>query len=102
MVESQNWPGYLQYPDAVTSTYLVRTSGGVVSATAAWSGTPVLSIAVNCGTEERRASGTTGLYVAAVAAPGTCSITIAEPVSAQATVSYGLVAHYPAIRRRST
>ncbi|MHB1975327.1 MAG: hypothetical protein ACYCR4_13765, partial [Acidimicrobiales bacterium] len=39
---STRWPGNFQYPDDVTATYAVDTSGGVVSATAAWSGASVL------------------------------------------------------------
>ncbi len=98
-VVSQSWPGNLEYPDDVAATFALRTSGGVVSATAAWSGTPALSISVRCDGAGRTATGTTGLYVAAVAGPGTCAVTIAEPAGTEAVVSYSLVTHYPAVRR---
>ncbi|MHB1972864.1 MAG: hypothetical protein ACYCR4_01045, partial [Acidimicrobiales bacterium] len=88
------------YPDDVTATYAVDTSGGVVSATAAWSGAAVLTIGVSCHGGARTSSGTTGLYVSAVGDPGTCSITITEPPGVAAVVSYSLVAHYPALERQ--
>ncbi len=97
---STRWPGNFQYPDDVTATYAVDTSGGVVSATAAWSGAAVLTIGVSCLGGARTSSGTTGLYVSAVGDPGTCSITITEPPGVAAVVSYSLVAHYPALERQ--
>lgn len=101
-VVSIRWPGNFDYPDDVTATYTVRTSGGVVAATAAWSGTPVLTIGVACPGSTRTASGDSGLYVAAVATPGTCAITIGEPPGAEAVVSYSLVAHYPRLERQES
>jgi hypothetical protein len=101
-VASTRWPGNFDYPDDVTATYTVRTSGGVVAATAAWSGTPVLTIGVACPGSTRTASGDSGLYVAAVATPGTCAITIGEPPGAEAVVSYSLVAHYPRLERQES
>ncbi len=97
---SARWPGNFQYPDDVAATYAVETSGGVVSATAAWSGAAVLTIGVSCHGGARTSSGTTGLYVSAVGDPGTCSITISEPPGVAAVVSYFLVAHYPALERQ--
>ncbi|MDA8290634.1 MAG: hypothetical protein M0Z33_02990 [Actinomycetota bacterium] len=94
-----SWPGNLQYPDDVSAAFALRTSGGVVSATAAWSGAPELRISVVCAGGSRSATGTTGLYVSAVGEPGNCEVTIAEPVGTAAVVSYSLVAHYPAQRR---
>ena len=97
---SARWPGNFQYPDDVAATYAVETSGGVVSATAAWSGAAVLTIGVSCHGGALTSSGTTGLYVSAVGDPGTCSITISEPPGVAAVVSYFLVAHYPALERQ--
>jgi hypothetical protein len=99
-VVSRQWPGNFEYPDDVETTYTLRTSGGVVSATAAWSGTPELTISIRCQGGAQSASGSTGLYVSAVASPGTCAVTLAEPAQLEATVSYSLVAHYPAIGRQ--
>ena len=98
-VVTVSWPGNLQYPDDVSAAFALRTSGGVVSATAAWSGAPELRISVVCAGGSRSATGTTGLYVSAVGEPGNCEVTIAEPVGTAAVVSYSLVAHYPAQRR---
>jgi len=97
-IVSQEWPGNLQYPDDIEATFSLRTSGGVVSATAAWSGAPALAIAVRCAGGARSATGTTGLYVSAVALAGTCDITISEAAGDEAVVSYSLVTHYPAWR----
>ena len=99
-VASARWPGNFDYPEDVTASYTIRTSGGVVAATAAWSGTPALTIGVACRGSTRSASGDSGLYVAAVAAPGTCAITIGEPPGVEAVVSYSLVVHYPALERQ--
>jgi hypothetical protein len=94
MAAPQTYPGNLEYPDNVSATYQVTTSGAT-AATATWSGTPELVLSISCPGGQAQQSGTTGLSVSAPArtsADGdeTCSITLSEPSSVEATVSYSL------------
>jgi len=95
-VASQSYPGNLTYPDNISARYSETTTAGEVSGSATWSGTPDLTITVSCpGSPSASQTGTSGLYVSASSSGGTCDITIAEPSSEQATVSYTLSVQYP-------
>jgi hypothetical protein len=92
-------PGYLTYPDDVSAGYPVSTSAAL-TATATWSGAPDLSLSTSCPGRKGQQSGTTGVSVSvpaatpAVGGSDTCSVEIAEPTTAEATVSYSLTIHY--------
>jgi len=94
-VANQSWPGNLSYPDDVSAQYPVATTGGEVSATATWSGTPTLVLEVSCAGGRQTQSGQSGLYVSLDAAAGSCAVTLSEPAGTQATVSYTLSSTYP-------
>ncbi|HVX23338.1 MAG TPA: hypothetical protein VHB02_18500 [Acidimicrobiales bacterium] len=97
-IASQTQPGSLGYPTpgVVSATYTVTTSGGVVSGTGTWSGTPDLSITVTCpGGATSSQQGPSGLSVSATCPSGSASVTIAESTGVESTVSYNLVISYP-------
>lgn len=91
-------PGNLDYPDNTSAIYHVATDAAV-TATATWSGAPTLSLSISCPDRQAQQSGPTGLSVSVPAqtpAGGgdTCSVTIAEPTTSEATVSYSLAVQY--------
>jgi hypothetical protein len=94
-VTSSSYPGNLEYPDNVSAAYPLQASGGVVSASATWSGAQKLEITITCKGTSASQSGASGLYVSANCAPGTVTITIAEGPDVQATVSYSLTVNHP-------
>jgi hypothetical protein len=93
-VGTQSWPGNLDDP-YTSATYQVTTTGGVVSASAKWSGTPTLSLTVSCGSATQSKTAGSELYVSVNGPPGNCTIALAEPAGVEATVSYTLTATYP-------
>lgn len=92
--QTTSWSGTLDDP-FTSANYPVTTEGGVVSATATWSGTPTLTLKVTCPGAKQTRRGTSGLYVSATATAGTCSIILAEPPGVGATVSFSLATTYP-------
>jgi hypothetical protein len=93
-VGTESWPGNLDDP-YTSASYQLSTTGGEVSASATWSGTPTLSLEVTCAGATNTQSGPSGLYVSVDATAGSCTITLAEPAGTEASVSYTLVANYP-------
>lgn len=93
-VGSQSWPGNLDDP-YTSASYQLTTTGGEVSATASWAGTPTLSLALTCSGAAQSQTGASGLYVSVDAPAGSCTVTLAEPSGTEATVSYTLTADYP-------
>ncbi len=93
-VATQNWPGNLDNP-YTSSSYQLNTTGGEVSASASWSGTPTLNLEVTCAGATNSQSGSTGLYVSVDAGSGSCTITLSEPTGTGASVSYSLSVSYP-------
>lgn len=93
-VTTQNWPGNLGDP-YTSASYQLNTTGGEVSASATWSGTPTLTLQVTCAGATNSQSGPTGLYVSVDAGAGSCTITLSEPTGTGATVSYSLAADFP-------
>lgn len=94
-VATSDWPGNLEDP-YVSAQYQVTTTGGMVSGTATWSGTPSLALTVACGGASKQLTGLSGLYVSVDAPAGPCTITLAEPSTVGTSVSYSLSADYPA------
>ncbi|MGH9108498.1 MAG: hypothetical protein ACRDY3_03360 [Acidimicrobiales bacterium] len=84
-------PGNFQPPTS-SSTWPVQAAGGSrVSATATWSGTPTLTLAVTCPGAHATRTGPSGLTVEAVAAAsGVCHVSLVEPVALTTPVSYTL------------
>jgi hypothetical protein len=93
-VATESWPGNLGDPYA-SASYQLTTTGGEVSASATWSGTPTLSLELSCTDATKSQSGSSNIYVSADAQMGNCTITIAEPAGVEDTVSYTLTANYP-------
>jgi hypothetical protein len=93
-VGTESWPGNLDDP-YTSASYQLSTTGGEVSASATWSGTPTLSLEVTCAGATNTQSGPSGLYVSVDATAGSCTITLAEPAGTETSVSYTLVANYP-------
>ena len=93
-VGSQSWPGNLDDP-YTSASYQLTTTGGEVSATASWAGTPTLSLALTCSGAVQSLTGGSGLYASVDAPAGNCTVTLAEPSGTEATVSYTLTADYP-------
>jgi hypothetical protein len=94
-VTTQNWPGNLGDP-YTSASYQLNTTGGEVSASATWSGTPTLTLQVTCAGATNSQSGPTGLYVSVDAGAGSCTITLSEPTGTETSVSYSLAADFPA------
>jgi hypothetical protein len=93
-IGSESWPGNLGDP-YTSAAYQLSTTGGEVSSTATWSGTPTLSLEVSCTGATKSLSGSSGLYVSVDAQAGSCTITLAEPTGDEVSVSYTLTASYP-------
>jgi hypothetical protein len=82
-------PGNLESPDDVSAAYPYRATSAGVAANATWVGTPLLSLSIVCSGQEQSASGPSGLSLS-LRGSGTCVVTLAEPPSVAATVSYTL------------
>jgi hypothetical protein len=93
-VATQNWPGNLGDP-YTSASYQLNTTGGEVSASATWSGTPTLNLQVTCAGATNSQGGPTGLYVSVDAGAGSCTIALSEPTGAEASVSYSLTVSFP-------
>ena len=93
-VATASWPGNLGDP-YTSASYQITTTGGEVSASATWSGTPTLSVNVSCTGAAQTQSGSSGLYVSVDAESGSCTITLAEPAGIEDSVSYSLTTNYP-------
>jgi len=91
---ASRWAGDLASPGVSSAEYHFTTVGGVVSATAAWSGDPTLQVVVACGGSASGVTGTSGLAVSVVAAPGPCTATVQEPPGDEGAVAYTVTARY--------
>ena len=96
---ASRWAGDLASPGVSSAVYRFTTVGGLVSATAAWSGDPVLQVVVACGDGSSRVTGSSGLAVSVVAAPGPCTATIEKPPGDGGAVAYTVTARYRHERR---
>ncbi len=90
---TDTFPGNLEYPENISAQYPVTTGGGV-TATADWSGASDLTLAVACPGDQGSRNGPSGLSVSVGGSAGTCTVTLSEPSSVQATVSYSLTVQY--------
>jgi len=91
---SVTYPGNLEYPGNVSAQYSVQSGGGA-TVSASWSGTPSLTLSVNCTGGQQSRAGESPLNVSVAGTGGTCLFELAEPATAQATVSYVLDVQYP-------
>jgi hypothetical protein len=91
---SVTYPGNLEYPGSLSAQYSVQSGGGA-TVTASWSGTPSLTLSVECPGGQQNRAGASPLNVSVTANGGTCLLELAEPATAQATVSFVLDVQYP-------
>ena len=86
----ESYPGYLEAPDDISSSYPVSNPGGTVVATANWSGSTYLSLSIDCPSAHQESSGTSGLSISTSSYDSSCNITLQEPTNISGTVVYTL------------
>ncbi|HVX20270.1 MAG TPA: hypothetical protein VHB02_02870 [Acidimicrobiales bacterium] len=91
-VPGQTFSGYLASPDDISASY-DTTGSGVVTATATWSGASTLTLSISCSDRTTNEMGPSGISISLPGGAGgdtACSVTLAEPPSAEGPVPYSL------------
>jgi hypothetical protein len=93
---NQDESGNLVFPYDLSDYYNIDTVGGIVQATATWSGTEQMTLTIACNQNQQSRTGTSGFTLAIETRSSICSVEIAVPPEVTATVSFQLNIQYTA------
>jgi hypothetical protein len=86
--DSYSFPGYLSYPDNVTSSFPIDESAGTVVVSASWSPDAPLELSVTCGPTTQTATGSSEATVTVTTLVPSCTASIGEQGAVTGSISY--------------
>jgi hypothetical protein len=86
-----SYPGYLSYPDNVSSSFpILTTASGQVAAVASWTTGATLVLSIDCASGTRSLEGTSTDSVSISVAIAPCTVTLSEKNSDAGPIEYTL------------
>ena len=83
-----SYPGYLDFPDNVVSSFPVPDGSGELTASASWQVDTTLDLSIACGTDRRSVNGALTATVSMGLVTSPCFVTLAEPGALTTPIAY--------------
>lgn len=86
----ESYPGYLSYPDNITTSYPIDNVGANVTASVSVAANANVEVSISCSGTQQTAAGTSNVSISMTAASPPCTVQLTDETNATDPVPYNL------------